>query len=755
VSLRALLGRIGVRLRFLRPWLFNPVSLTAATIAVVAALFALSPSLFQAIELNWLDLRFRVRGPLAPEPAVVIAAIDEKSLQTEGRWPWPRSRIAALVQALSREGAKVIGFDVLFAEPEQDARLRKSRAAGESDRQLLSALRHSEAPVVLGYFFHMSEGSVGYALPASEVARRLELIAGSKYPLVYRAGNADDLPVSKAYAPQTNLDFFSQAAASSGYFSVASDMDGVVRWMPLMLQGGDDLYPPLPVLCTWYYLGKPPLAVRSGRYGVDGVQIGDRFVPTDESGSLLINYRGPARTFPTYSISDILAGKLPPGTFKDKIVIVGATATGIGDIRTTPFGPVFPGPEVHANVIDNILAGDFLERPRWSKAYDLLALVALGLLAAVALRRASALVGLLVTGALFVGYVLFAYWMFAARGMWINMVYPLLGLVATYTVLTLYRYILEERERRRIKSAFQHYVSPEIIEIMMKDPAGVHLGGQEQMVSLLISDMEGFTNYSERHSPSEVIGVISDYYAEMTEQIFAYQGTLVEYVGDELFALYGAPVSQADHARHVCASALAMREHRAALSDAWEKIGRPRIKARTGINSGTVLVGNIGSKYRFHYGAMGDAVNLTSRLESLNKIYRTEIIVSDHTARLVEGAFRMRELDLVRVKGREQALRIHELVGTAEAPLTLPQQELLRSYALGLAAYREQRWDSALELFKKCLVCVPGDGPSQLMLMRCRIYRDRPPARDWDGAFEDRQGKGASPEASLEDLSSA
>jgi len=751
----ALRGLAGRKLAFLKRGLFNPVSLTAATIFVVAALFAFSPSLFQAIELNWLDLRFRARGPLAPEPAVVIAAIDEKSLQTEGRWPWPRSRVAALVQALSRDGAKVIGFDVLFSEPEQDARLRKSRAAGDSDRQLLSALRHSEAPVVLGYFFHMSEGSVGYALPAPELARRLELIAGSKYPLVYRAANADDLPVSRAYAPQTNLDFFSQAAASSGYFSVASDMDGVVRWMPLMLQGGGDLYPPLSVLCVWHYLGKPPLAVRSGRYGVDGVQIGDRFVPTDESGSLLINYRGPAHTFPTYSISDILAGRLPPGTFKDRIVIVGATATGIGDIRTTPFGPVFPGPEVHANVIDNILAGDFLERPRWSKAYDLLAIVALGLLAAVALRRASALVGLLVTGALFVGYVLFAYWMFADRGLWINMVYPLLGLVATYTMLTLYRYILEERERRRIKSAFQHYVSPEIIEIMMKDPAGVHLGGQEQMVSLLISDMEGFTNYSERHSPSEVIGVISDYYAVMTEQIFAYQGTLVEYVGDELFALYGAPVSQADHARHVCASALAMREHRAALSDAWEKIGRPRIKARTGINSGTVLVGNIGSKYRFHYGAMGDAVNLTSRLESLNKIYRTEIIVSDHTARLVEGAFRMRELDLVRVKGREQALRIHELVGTAEAPLTLPQQELLRSYALGLAAYREQRWESALEIFKKCLVCAPGDGPSQLMLMRCRIYRDRPPARDWDGAFEDRQGKGASPEASLEDLSSA
>lgn len=779
MQLKRSLREVGARLGFLKAWLFNPVSLTAGTIGLVTALFALSPSLLEAIELNWLDLRFRARGPLEPSSAVVIAAIDEKSLDSEGRWPWPRSRIAALVDALSRDGAKVIGFDVLFSEAEQDGRLglidemasavdslkiknaklqellRRSRAEADSDRLLLAALQKSGTPVVLGYFFHMDEKSVGYALAPSDIANRVEGIAGSKYPLVYRVQDAEAFPVSRAYAPQTNLDFFSKAAASSGYFSVASDRDGVVRWMPLMLGVGDDLFPPLSVLAVWHYLGKPPLAVRSDRYGVTGVQIGDRFVPTEESGGLLINYRGPAHTFPTYSISDILVGKLPAGTFKDKIVIVGATAIGIGDIRTTPFGPVFPGPEVHANVVDNILAGDFLERPRWSKVYDLLAIVMLAALVALALRRGSALIGLLATAALFAGYVLLAQWLFVERGMWINVVYPLLSLVGTYTVLTLYRFILEERERRRIKSTFQHYVAPDIIEIMMKDPAGVHLGGQEQVVSLLISDMEGFTNYSERHTPSEVISVIGDYYAEMTEQVFAYQGTLVEYVGDELFALFGAPVSQEDHARRVCASALAMREHRASLSDAWEKIGRPRIKARTGINTGTVLVGNIGSKYRFHYGAMGDAVNLTSRLESLNKIYRTEILVSDETARLTGEAFRMRELDLVRVKGRAQALRIHELIGTADAPITLPQQELLRSYALGLAAYREQRWESAMELFRKCLVCAPNDGPAQLMLMRCRVYRDRPPARDWDGAFEDRQGKGASPEASLADLSSA
>jgi len=752
---------------FLKRLLFNPASLTAATIAVVVALFALSPALLEAIELNWLDLRFRTRGPLAPGPAVVVAAIDEKSLAAEGRWPWPRSRIAALVDALSRDGAKVIGFDVLFSETAEDARLaligeleravdvqkidnaqlkgllRESRTAADHDRMLASALERSLTPVVLGYFFHMSEESVGFRLGAPEIERRLESIAGSKYPLVYRDSQTPSVPFIKAYAPQGNLGGFAAAAASSGYFSVVSDPDGVVRWMPLMIQGGEDVFPPLAVLAVWHYLGKPQLAVRSGPYGVDGVQIGERFIPTDEAGRLFINYRGPPQTFPAYSISDILAGKLPGGTFKDKIVLVGATAIGIGDIRTTPFGPLFPGPEIHASVVDNILAGDFIEKPRWSTVFDLSAIVGLGLILGLILPRASALAGLLFSGVLFAAYVLAAYWLFAKARIGLNMVYPLFTVAATYTMLTLYRFITEERERRRIKGAFQNYVAPDVIELILKDPAGVRLGGEEKVLTALLSDMEGFSTYSERHTPKEIITVLSDYYAEMTDEIFAVQGTLVEYVGDELFALYGAPVTQPDHAKRACACALAMQARRAALGDAWEKIGRPRIKARTGINSGTMLVGNIGSKYRIHYAATGDSVNLASRLEGLNKIYGTEIIISGDTAELVAGAFRLRELDMTRVKGREQALRIYELLGVADMPLPAELGELLELYEAGLTPYRGQRWDEALELYGKCLRLRPNDGPSKLMEWRCRSFRDNPPPEDWDGTFEDRRGRHA------------
>ena len=768
--MQPLLRSFAIQRAFLKRLLFNPASLTAATIGVAVGLFALSPALFEAIELNWLDLRFRLRGTIAPGPAVVVAAIDEKSLAAEGRWPWPRSRIAALVDALSSDGARVIGFDVLFSEAEEGARLalidelersaaalkidnaplksllRESRAAADHDRLLQEAIERSSAAVVLGYFFHMNEQSVGFRIDTADIERRLEVIAGSKYPLVYRDLQAASEPFIKAYAPQTNLGNFTAAAASSGYFSVASDPDGVVRWLPLIVQGGDDFFPPLAVLCVWHHLGKPQLAVRAGRHGVDGVQIGTRFIPTDEAGRLFVNYRGPAQTFPTYSVSDIMAGKLPKGTFMDRIVLVGATAIGIGDIRTTPFGPVFPGPEVHANAVDNMLAGDFVERPRWSAVFDLSAIVGLGLLVGLILPRTSALVGLLSSGALFLAYLFAAYWLFAHARIALNMVYPTFTVAATYTMLTLYRFLTEERERKRIKGAFQHYVAPDVIELMLKDPAGVRLGGEEHVLTALLSDVAGFTSYSEHHSPNEVIAVLGDYYAEMTDDVFAVQGTLVEYVGDELFALYGAPVTQDDHAQRACASALAMQAHRKALGEAWAQVGRPRIRARTGINSGSMLVGNIGSKYRYHYGAVGDAVNLASRLEGLNKIYGTEIIISAQTAKLVAGSFRLRELDLVRVKGRGEALRIYELIAASGPPLPTGQQQMLDLYDVGLSLYRERRWDEARALFTQCLLLRADDGPSSLMERRCRAYRDKPPAEDWGGTFVDRRDQPAKPE---------
>jgi adenylate cyclase len=748
--------------RFLkRSFWINPASLTLGTVVAVLVLYGFNVHILELIELKTYDLRFVSRGTLKPSPAVAMAVIDEKSLDAEGRWPWPRSKIATLIDVLSRDGAKVIGFDIIFSEPDEnsqlglidrlagqldalaisDPRLRRfvaeSRHEADNDLALVNAIKRSRAAVVLGYFFHMDQSALEYQLDQGETERRLRRIAGSKYPQARHTGQrAHEPPFIRAYAPETNLDIFSDVAAASGYFSLRSDRDGVLRWMPLAIQGGEDLFPPLGMLCAWHYLGRPPLTVEVGRYGVEGIQVGDRFVPTDEAGQLLINYLGPPKTFPYFSVTDILNGKVPKDTFKDRIVLVGATAVATYDLRNTPFNPLYPGMEVHATVIDNILTQSFMARPEWSRVFDVLAIVGMSSLTGIALTRLSPLKGMLFAAGLFALYIFLARWLFVSARVWLNLVYPLLALVTGYTALTVYYYVTERRERKKLKGTFKHYVAPLVVEEMIKDPDRLRLGGEEKVLTVLFSDLEGFTTYSERYSPNEMTEMLSEYYNRVTEQVFLHRGTLKEYVADELMAFFGAPLEQVDHAQRACSAALAMREQTIALASEWAKVGRPRLRARTGINSGPMLVGNLGSRYRFAYGVLGDQVNLGSRLEGLNKVYRTDIIIGENTARLVGAAFLLRDLDMVRVKGRAQVVRIYELLAKAGTSLVLEHEKAVSFYADGLEAYRNGMWGTALGLFTQALALWPQDGAARTMAERCQAYEKVPPPEPWDGVFD-------------------
>jgi adenylate cyclase len=738
----------------------NPASLTFASIVLVLVLFLTGIPILDMIELKTYDLRFVSRGHLRPSPAVALALIDEKSLDKEGRWPWPRSKLARLVDILSRDGAKVIGFDIGFLEPDENSELKfiaqldekigdldikndklahfldESKKNADNDLALAKAIKNSSAGVVLGYFFHMSQADLDYRIEKRQIDQQLERIRASKYPLiVYEEAAMKVSPFIRAYAPEANLTILSDSATSQGYFFVAADRDGVVRWMPLIMQCGEDIYPHLAVSCAWLYLDRPQLLVKVARYGVKGIQMGKTFIPTDENGQLLINYLGPPKTFSHFPITDILNGSIPKGTFTGKVVLVGATAMGTHDLRSTPFSPLFPGVEIHATVIDNILKQNFLTKPKWSMIYDLFAIILLGFITGIALPHMSALKGVFFATGLFILHIFIAQWLFVNSRVWLNIVYPLTVIIIAYTSLTLYHYATEERERKKIKGAFRHYVSPLVIDEILKDPQRLKLGGEEKVITVLFSDLAGFSGYSERYSPQEMISILSDYFAQMTEQVFACQGTLKEYVGDELMAIFGAPLDQPDHAERACAAALAMRERLHALRLEWTEKGRPPLSARTGINSGLMLVGNIGSRYRFSYGALGDHVNLGSRLEGLNKMYGTEILLGENTARLVERSFLLRELDMVRVVGRKQPVRIYELAGKSGDSLPEERKQSLKSFAAGLDAYRQQSWEDALGLFEQSLGLRPGDGPSRIMAERCRVYREAPPQADWDGVF--------------------
>ncbi len=463
----------------------NSATITIGAILVSTSLFLSGVPILDMIELKTYDLRFRSRGNLKPLPAVVLALIDEKSLDTEGRWPWPRSKIASLVDILSRDGAKVIGFDVGFLEPDENSRLsllkqlgreveklgidnpklgdfiQQSQVAADNDLALATAIKNASATVVLGYFWHMSETDLDYKILPGQIERQLDRISGSKYPLVMDSRSKKGIdPFITAFMPESNLTIFSQAAAASGYYSVKADPDGVVRWLPLIIEFGDELFPPLSVLCVWYFLDRPQMVVNLTEYGVEGIQMGPRFIPTDEGGEMLINYLGPAKTFPHVSISDILSGRVSAGTFKDKIVLVGATAMGIHDLRATPLSPLYPGVEIHATVIDNILTGNFITRPKWSKIYDVFAIIILGTLTGIALPRMSAFKGLCFAVGLFAVHIFVARWLFVHHRVWLNMVFPLLVLMLNYTALTAFYYVTEERERKKVKGTFKQFVAP-------------------------------------------------------------------------------------------------------------------------------------------------------------------------------------------------------------------------------------------------------------------------------------------------------
>ena len=473
--------------------------------------------------------------------------------------------------------------------------------------------------------------------------------------------------------------------------------------------------------------------VRVATYGVEGIKMGNRFIPTDENGQMLINYLGPAKTFRHYSISDILARKTPPGSFKDKIVLVGATAVGIYDLRNTPFSPVFPGVEIHANVIDNILRGEFINKPKWTRLYDVISIVAIGFLIGFVVPRLGAIRGMLFALVLFTIHILSSYWLFSHHRIWASMVYPLLTGVLVYTCMTVYHYITEERERKKIRGAFSYYVSGSVVSEMLKNPEKLKLGGDKKDLSVLFSDIRGFTTISEGLTPEELVHLLNEYLTVMTNVVFKHDGTLDKYMGDAIMAVYGAPLDQPDHPHRACRSALDMIGELKKLNEKWIREGKKPLDIGIGINTGMMMVGNMGSEQRFDYTVMGDAVNLGSRLEGANKNYQTNVLISEFTQERVKDSFVCMELDSVQVKGKLRPVRIFQLVGGDEVARS--RREAIATFHQGLQLYKQQKWDEAIECFRAAVATDQWLPAANLYITRCMDLKENPPGPDWNGVF--------------------
>ena len=706
--------------------------LALATIAAICVLSLLTAEqifnigLVERLELASLDFRFQVRGaritPTMPTNVVIVEIGEESFESLPDRWPWPRSYYAKLIRNLTRAGARVIGIDIIF--------VGEDGYSQQNDEDLRSMIKEAGNVVLAG---------------------RLD-IDNRSYRIIRSSENYGN-------------EFF-LVDSSLGFVNVLKDPDEVVRryvpsaeYLPSFGFGILNKYSGLPALTT-------------PERSPEGFSVAGRTIPSYDEFSLLINYYGPSRSFRHVDFADVIDdetfvtveedrneesinafsdpdfGYLYDGTFADKIVLVGSTLPEDQDIHQVPIARglytgdnTMYGVEIHANLLESILRGDFLMRQ--SVLGEILTLFALSFLTffvTSAFKGSKTRHHILVevNGFLFavaelalIGFL--AIRLFIDSGYVLPIVGPMLAVIGGYFASTAYHFVAERRERVMIKAMFSTYVSPSIVDELVANPEKLKLGGERRELSVLFSDLEGFTALAETRPPEELVGLLNEYLSSMTEIVLKNQGTLDKFEGDLIMAFWGAPVPGKDHARKACAAALQMQATLAAIRLEWGLKKRPLLSARIGINTGEMVVGNMGSTEKFNYTVIGDSVNLASRLEGANKSYRTGIIISEYTFGLVKDEFLCRKLDIVAVKGRTEPVTIYELRSFRNRKDVQRDLELIDFFEAGLHAYREQRWESASELFEKARSVFPHDYPSEIFLERVRRFRSNPPEQPWKG----------------------
>jgi adenylate cyclase len=681
-------------------------------------LYIWSPSFLNEVDLRYGDFRFKTRGPIESNPNVVIVAIDEKSINQLGRWPWSRHLLAKFVDRLSDYKPRVVGFDVVFSEKEsEDADIALGKALGKSKN------------VILGYFFRDDATEA----PDPESRKQLKR---SNIKLVKLIGKTPSNVLKKFPSADLNLPEVGADAKGFGFFNMLPDEDGIFRRSQLLMSYDGEIYPSLSLESVRLFLGRE-LLLTMAPYGVEGLYIDKTQIPTDESGHFIINFYGPARTFKTYSALDVLSGKVPVKALEGKIVLVGATEIGIADLRPTPFNPVYPGVEIHASVAGDILDGRFLIENNLTHALDIGLLFVLPILLVFLLMRArGTFMGFTIFILFTLIYLLGNFFVFTRLNFVTSTIYPALSIGFAYVFFEGYRNLIIERKSRYLRKAFSSYVSPDVVDEILRDSDKLKLGGESKKVTLLFSDIRGFTSLSESISPEMLVSVLNEYLSPMTQIVMDERGTLDKYIGDAVMAIFGAPLDVPDHAMRACKAALSMLKKLEEINNEWRKRNFPTISIGIGINTGAAIVGNMGAHIRFDYTAIGDSVNLASRLEGLNKLYGTEIIISKSTLENLnssETPFLLRELDLVQVKGKEEPIPIFELVNSFSGDNN--KTDLVRMFAEAFNTYRAGNFLAAKEKFTEILLNFPNDAPSALYKERCQEYILDPPPPDWAGVY--------------------
>jgi adenylate cyclase len=719
----------------------------ALSLALLLALLSLrvwDPGPLEAVRLQTFDFyQLMQPRPAGPRPAVIVD-IDEQSLKAYGQWPWARTLLADLVAKLTQLGAVAIGFDIVFPEPDRlspqaaaaafrdlDADTReKLRSLPSNDAVFAEAIRQSS--VVLGQSgmpFDMPQPD-GWTPPATAVAIR----------------GPDPNPYWVTFPGLLrNIPILEEAAAGRGLFTIRSERDGIVRRVPLVMKAQGAVVPALTFEMLRVATRSGAVLISSDEAGIRSVAVPGIELPTDRHGQLWIHFNGHDSSR-YVSVQDVLEGRVPPDKIAGKLVLVGTSAVGLLDLRTTPLDPVMPGVEVHAQILENALTNSVLSYPNYAVGVELVvaALVGLAIIVLAPVLSAATLVAL---GAAVIAVLVgFSWYYFSQQRLLLDVSFPLLSSFAIYLTLTFTNYFREQAQRQQIRSAFGQYLAPAVVEQLAQAPEKLVLGGEERAMTVMFSDVRGFTTIAESYKadPQGLTTLMNRFLTPLTNAIIAQNGTIDKYIGDAVMAFWNAPLDDPSHEANACAAALAMLRRVEELNLVREQEAKHTgqrfipLHIGVGINTGRCVVGNMGSDLRFNYSVLGDAVNLASRLEGQTKSYGVATVVGSGTAAAVGDKFATLELDVITVKGKTEPETIYTVLGDEACAQSAAFQELSALNRDMLARYRRQEWDKALAALQACGAAGERHGLNGLYALyasRIHAFRQTPPPPDWNGVF--------------------
>jgi adenylate cyclase len=736
------------RLRIWRRWFARRIGYARLVCLVLligfAALRIADPAPVQEIRVRTFDTfqRLDPRAKLAKSP-VTIVDIDDQSLTKLGQWPWPRTRIADMITNLTKLGAAVIAFDMVFSEPDRlnpdiaadtfrdlDEQTRaKLRSLPSNDQVFADAIRRSR--VVLGESgIPVILSDLDKSLPVTGLA----MLGEAPQPFMLEwLGLLRNVPVLEA------------AAAGRGLFSIRPERDGIVRRVPVIMLAQGVTMPSLSFEMLRVVTGTDTFFIKADKSGIKSIGVKGFQIPTDANGQLWVHF---AHRDPTIYVSakDLLAGEVPPEKIGGKLVLIGTSAVGLNDIKTTPVSSAMPGVEIHAQVLESALTQAVLSQPNYGIGLEFFSALLFGILVLI-FAPLFGPVTLVAVGALFATLLIGTSWYFYAHyRLLIDFTYPLLSTTAIYLTLIFTSFVREQAQRRQIRSAFGQYLSPALIEQLAQSPEKLVLGGEEREMTIMFSDVRGFTTISEsyKHDPQGLTSLMNRFLTPLTNAILARKGTIDKYMGDAIMAFWNAPLEDKEHQINACEAAVDMLERIDELNKVREQEAKEGghvyipINVGVGLNTGMCVVGNMGSDLRFDYSVLGDSVNLASRLEGQSKEYGFPIIVGSKTALAAKEKFAILELDFIMVKGKKEPEVIYAIAGRQDTANSGRFQRLRNLTIEMLACYRTRDWEGALAAIERGR---RTDDASALELLynlyeaRIRNYKVNPPPEDWNGAF--------------------